>query len=391
MTAEGRPLRVAFFGHAEGRRGDGLSTYSRELVTALCSRGIQVLFVAHREDGDQVPVDAADALLMPAWHFKTVTMPHPGAGAAIREALRRFRPDVVHISWSFSLRDGAIARAAHDVGAVCVATFHLPHGPVGSMRGRVLQGLYHYHRLQMSHVDRCIALSDEQADLLADAGYPRPRVTVIANAVDTQVFTPGVSSLHDELGAALVILYMGRLDPEKRVPALVESFLALELPDDHVLCIAGDGVQRGRLDRLAARHPNVRVLGLVPGPRRLELLRGCDVFVLPSTAEGLALALLEAMAAGCAIVATDAGEDGRALAGAGLVIPTHPLRPALDEALRRMAGDQRLRARLGAAARQRAVEQFDMAGHATRVMAVYTEALHLEAELPSTAAPAALP
>ena len=108
----------------------------------------------------------------------------------------------------------------------------------------------------------------------------------------------------------------------------------------------------------AAGHPSIRVLGLVSEARKLELLRGCDVFVLPSTAEGLALSLLEAMAAGCAIVATDAGEDGSALHDAGLVIPANPLRPALDDALRRLISDPALRAHLGQAARARAVGRF---------------------------------
>jgi len=197
--------------------------------------------------------------------------------------------------------------------------------------------------------------------------------------------------LREDLGARLVVLYMGRLDPEKRVTALVDSFLSLGLPDDHVLCIAGDGVQRRVLGRVAAGHPNVRVLGLVTADRALHLLRGCDVFVLPSTAEGLALSLLEAMAAGCAVVATDAGEDGRALDGAGVVIPVHPLRPALDEALRSLVSDAALRARLGGAARRRAVERYGMAAHSRRVLAVYTSATEGAAEAPGRVRPAALP
>jgi glycosyltransferase involved in cell wall biosynthesis len=391
MTADGTPLRVAFFGHAQGRRGDGLSTYSSELVRALRAEGVHVRFFAHRADGDVVPVDRHDARLMDAWHFKTMTIPHPGATRAIREELRRFRPHVVHISWSFSLRDGAIARAAHDLSAACVATFHLPHGPEGTARAAVLQGLYRYHRLQMRHVDRCITLSPGQRDLLARAGYPAEKIVVIANGVDTDAITPGPSGVRGELGARLLVLYIGRLDPEKRVPALVESFISLNLPDDHVLCIAGDGVQRDRLRRLAEGRSNVRLLGLVSSTRALELLRGCDVFVLPSTAEGLALSLLEAMAAGCAIVATDAGDDARALEGAGIVIPTHPLRPALDDAMRRLVREPVLRASLGEAARKRAVSEFAMTDTARRVMAVYTRAIRTPRAAPGTPAAAALP
>ena len=74
-----------------------------------------------------------------------------------------------------------------------MATFHLPHGPTGTARGRVLHGLYRYHRLRMTHVDRCIALSEEQRGLLVRAGYPRSRIDVIPNGVDTDAFTPGPS------------------------------------------------------------------------------------------------------------------------------------------------------------------------------------------------------
>ncbi len=391
MTAEERPLRVAFFGHAEGLRGDGLSTYSRELVRALRAHGAEVRFFAHHEDGEVVPVDRGDALLLRAWHFKTVTIPRPGAMRTITAALEQFQPDVVHISWSFSLHDGAIARVAHRLRAACVATFHLPHGPAGTSRGRVLYGLYRYHRTRMGHVDRCIALSTEQRDLLVRAGYPAAQIAVIPNGVDTAAITPGPSELHAELAAAVVVLYVGRLDPEKRVPALVASFLSLGLPDDHVLCIAGDGIQRDRLRTLASRHPTVRLLGLVSSERALTLLRGCDVFVLPSTAEGLALSLLEAMAAGCAIVATDAGEDGRALEGTGMVIPTHPLRPALDHALRRLIAEPELRDRLGRAARERAVSSYAMAQNAERVLGVYAAARRSGHAAAGTATPAALP
>ncbi len=389
MTSEDRPLRVAVFGHAEGRRGDGLSTYSRELVRALRGAGAQVLFVAHRDDGAVLPVDPADAVMLRAWRFKTVTIPRPGSMAAVSAALTAFAPDVVHISWSFSLSDAAIAALGHRLGAVCVATFHLPHGPTGTVRGRVLHGLYRYHRLRMGNVERCIALSEEQRALLVRAGYPGERIDVIPNGVDVDAVTPGPSDLHTELSARMVILYVGRLDPEKRVPALVDSFLSLQLPADHVLCIAGDGIQRQRLTRVAARHSNIRLLGLVSRERALSLLRGCDIFVLPSTAEGLALSLLEAMAAGCAILATDAGEDGRALEGAGVVIPTHPLRPALDDALRQLVADAALRRRLGRAARERAVSRFTLAHNTEHVLAAYRRARGVPA--PGTATPLALP
>jgi len=152
----------------------------------------------------------------------------------------------------------------------------------------------------------------------------------------------------------------------------VRSFLDLGWPDDHVLVIAGDGVQRNRVRRLAEGHRNVHVLGLVAGAdERLSLLRGADVFVLPSTAEGLALSMLEAMSAGCAVIATDAGEDGAALGDAGLRIPVSPLQPHLRDALETLRKDSSLRAGLGVRARARAAEHYGLQGNLDRLLDVY--------------------
>lgn len=374
-VAPSDPLRVAWFGHAEGRRADGLSTYSRETVLGLLRRpGVEVQFISHDLDGDVTPTPRT--LSLAARRFKTVTIPARGSAERIAQVLEEFRPDVVHCSWSFSLMDGRIGRMAHERGAVAVATFHLPYAAPQSARGRVLQGLYRYHVGRLRHFDTCVALSEGQRDLLVAAGYPAQRIEVIHNGVDTQAISPGPSSLHEELKARFVVLYLGRLDPEKRVPALVRSFLDLSWPDDHVLAIAGGGVQARRLQRLAEGHANVRLLGVVADPqRRLELLRGTDVFVLPSTAEGLALSMLEAMSAGCAVVATDVGEDGAALGDAGIGIPATPLEPGLAAALRRLRDDAALRAELGGRARERVLERYGLERNVTQLMAIYQRLL----------------
>lgn len=371
-AASATPLRVAWFGHAEGRRADGLSTYSRETVQGLRRRGVEVQFLSHALDGDIAPAPASASTQLPALRFKTLTMPMPGYVERIERALDEFKPDVVHCSWSFSLLDGAIGRMAAKRGAAAVATFHLPYAAPHTARGRVLQTLYRYHVHRLQHYDTCVALSEGQRDLLVDAGYPASRIEVIHNGVDVDAITPGPSSLKQRLGARFVVLYMGRLDPEKRVPALVRSFLELQWPDDHVLVIAGDGVQRHRVRRLAEGHGNVHVLGVVSdAEERLSLLRGADVFVLPSTAEGLALSMLEGMSAGCAVIATDVGEDGAALGDAGLHIPGSPLEPHLRNALEALRNDSSLRARLGVRARARVAEHYGLQGNLDRLLDVY--------------------
>ena len=370
-------MRVAWFGHAGGRRADGLTAYSDQTVTALAAAGCEIRFFHHDLDGDSTPV--ADVVALEGVRFKTVTLPAPRTLARIERALADFRPDVVHCSVSVSLLDGAVARVARGLGAATVATCHLPYASAQSARGRVMRRLYHYHAAGLQEYDRCIALSNDQRDLLVRVGVAPERIVVMPNAVDTARICPGPSALKQALGAELMVSFLGRLDPEKRVEELIHSFLARRWPSDHLLVIAGSGSQDRRLRAIAGPEGPVRFLGMVTRMEdRLELLRATDLFVLPSTAEGLSLALLEAMAAGCAIVATDAGEHRAVLDGAGdgagLVIPVYPLEPALGEAMERLRGDPAARRRLGEAARSRVVADHSLDAYVADLLGLYASA-----------------
>lgn len=365
-------LRVAWFGHASGRRADGLTSYSREVVAALRDRGAEVAFFSYRLDGDLVPVQRS--IQLGATRFKTVTIPMPATIDAIKRELDRFRPDVLHVSLSHSLLDAAVLRQARARGVATVVTVHLPYAPVHSSRGRVLYGLYRFHARAVRRADRCIALSSDQRDLLLSVGCDPSRIDVLGNGVDTEAIAPGPSRIRAELGARFVVAYLGRIDPEKRVPQLVDSFLGQGWPSDHVLIIAGSGSRDEQVRRMAGSAPQVRLLGAVHDRDRcIDILRGTDVFVLPSTAEGLSLSMLEAMAAGCAVIATDVAEDGKALGDAGIRIPRRPLEPALSDALARLRNAPELRATLGRQARARVVAAYSLTSRIDSLLRIYRE------------------
>jgi glycosyltransferase involved in cell wall biosynthesis len=163
-----------------------------------------------------------------------------------------------------------------------------------------------------------VAVSDTVADRLrADLGLADHQVTTIANGVRF-VPAPG-SSLRDELHLAdgdRLIVSVGNLYPVKGHSHLIDAFSMVSRthPTLH-LAIAGRGDLAASLAAQAAGFElgrRVHLLGLrsdIPA-----ILQAADIFVLPSLSEGLPLALVEAMFAGCAIVASDVGEIGKMLA-----------------------------------------------------------------------------
>ncbi|HUY61515.1 MAG TPA: glycosyltransferase family 4 protein [Candidatus Dormibacteraeota bacterium] len=373
MGEPGSPPRVSWFGHAAGRRADGLSSYSATVVAGLRRRGCPVHFHHAARDGDRLPQGVDDWLAWSTWRFKTLTFPAPGFRTALRRRLAQERPEIVHCSLSFSVRDALLAEAAHAVGAAAVVTFHLPFARAGSARGRVLQALYRFWAPRLRAYDRVIVFSPEQRARLTAAGVDPERCVVIPNAVDTAAFCPGPSPLRAGplRGAQQVIGYAGRLDPEKRVDRLLQAFARAALPPDTVLLLAGDGQGVRAVERAAAASRRVVYLGrLDTEAARIAFWRAVDCFCLPSTAEGLSLALLEAMACGCAVLATPmagaavAGPGGRTLAPGGGAAE-------LATALTDLCRDPAELTRLGDLARDQAVRHHGVEPMLDQLLQVY--------------------
>jgi glycosyltransferase involved in cell wall biosynthesis len=235
-------------------------------------------------------------------------------------------------------------------------------------------------RVAVALSGRIVAVSNPLADQVSrDLGISRPRVAMISNGV--RAVQPERVTLRDELqlhpGDRLLVA-VGNLYPVKGHQHVIDAvaLLAARHPNLHV-AIGG----RGDLaDSLAAR---ARVQGIADKVHLLGLrsdvaavLAAADIFVQPSLSEGLPLALLEAMFAGRAIVATDVGQVSVALADgeAGVLVePGSP--PALARAIDRLLTDPDLARELGARAYRRAFEEYDVSQMVRRYVGVYHDLL----------------
>jgi len=305
------------------------------------------------------------------------------SAAALRLLIGRFGPDIVH---AHGFKAGVAARlAAAGTGRPVVYTVHGWPGPAaGAAAGRAGRGfaLRCGERALAPLTSRYIAVSRRLAAYLTgELGLPPARVRVIYNGVDTVRFAPGGPGDGPQraLGipaTALCVGMAGRLAAEKGVADFLAmaARLAPAWPAARFL-VAGDGPLAGALRGRAAR------LGL---GGRVTLLGHCsdmpaflaslDVFVLPSRSEGMGLALLEAMAAGRAVVATDVGGVAEAISTGrdGILVP-----PGDDGALARavtgLLANPGLRRRLGRAARRTVEEGFGLARAVAATAALFEE------------------
>jgi glycosyltransferase involved in cell wall biosynthesis len=172
---------------------------------------------------------------------------------------------------------------------------------------------------------------------------------------------------------------VARLSPEKGHAHLFRAFRRfLQRGFEAEMLVVGEGSLRESLQQLAARlgiADRVQFSGLVPNVP--EFLRSVAISVLPSlAAEGLPLTILEAMATGLPVVATDVAGAGEVIEDgvSGLLVPPGD-EQALADALARLAADDALRARMGSTAVAVVQERFSFETIAHRMEAVYQEVL----------------
>ena len=244
-------------------------------------------------------------------------------------------------------------------------------GPQRVLMGRAMSGVIRACRA-------VICSSEAERDELRAFARARDRakLLVVANATDPPRLLDDVerASIRRQLGAeeeTVLGLFVGQLEARK-APLLAAKAAARAGASGapFLLLMAGEGPLMSELRSLEG--DSLRMLGQRSDIPRL--MAAADVFLQPSEREGMSFALLEAMAAGLAVVAADASSNPEALGDTGrLFRPSDE--ESLAQALRSLCAEPALRRRLGAQARRRALEQFSPATYLAASEAVYCRAL----------------
>lgn len=287
---------------------------------------------------------------------------------AVRRVLKAGRFDLVHVHEPLVPGPARLALRLAEVPVV--ATFHASteHEPRLQALARRVAGA------GFAKIAHGIAVS-RQAKRFSRVLY-RGRTAVIPNGVDVAHYAAAIrpGSRAAPPDGPPRILFFGRYgEPRKGLPVLLDAAERLAASGRHVeVVIAGEG-PRERFDA-AARRAGARFLPASGERAVLGALTACDLFCAPSLrGESFGMVLVEAMAAGCPVVASDLPGYAEAAGGAAVLVPRGDA-GALAEALWRVAGDGALRARLAEQGLARA-RPLDWGRVAERVLQVYGRAL----------------
>ncbi|HEY9106432.1 MAG TPA: TIGR03088 family PEP-CTERM/XrtA system glycosyltransferase [Roseateles sp.] len=316
----------------------------------------------------------------PGTQFIALNKP-PGQGfwlyPRVYRLLRELRPAVVH-----TRNLGAMEFQWPAWAARVPLRVHSEHGWDTNDLGGVSVANQRLRRIYGARTHRFVALSRAiEAYLTGPVGFAPSRVQRICNGVDTQRFAPATAlpeAWPYRRGEHLVIGAVGRMQAVKDPLNLVDAFLRLRelCPAEgrrlRLVMLGGGPLLEAAQQRLAEAGAAGQVW--LPGDRSdvAALLPQFDIFALPSQAEGISNTLLEAMACGCAPVATDVGGNPELIddGANGLLVPPSQSE-ALAQALARLVGDTALRHRLAEASLARARGEFGLTGMVAAYGALY--------------------
>jgi len=240
-------------------------------------------------------------------------------------------------------------------------------------------GLHHkLLRLTDKLVDGTVVNCDFiRRHLVDDEGVPAASIRLCHNGIDTAVFHPGGRERPPEFGEATVVVgVVCGLRKEKGLDTLVAAFARARVRGAK-LVIVGGGVCLEELQRQAAALDIAGDVLFLPETAEVpRLLRGMDVFVLPSLSEALSNSLMEAMASGCCPVASRVGGNPELIheGETGLLFAKSDV-DGLAAALGKILENADLRGRLAGAARRLIETQFTLEISARTMMGIYAEFL----------------
>ncbi len=341
-------MRVALVCPYAWEAAGGVQVHVKNLATRLLDRGHQTMVLAPTIATPSEPWVRSVGRPIRVSYQGTVAPIAPLSYRRTRAALDSLRPDVVHVHEPLTPSASMFATLAAKVPVVATVHAYLDRSVAMELTAPILRRIWR-------RVTLGVAVSETAASFLRRAVHDAA-LEIVPNGVDVGAFAD--AEPRADLPPGRRILWVNRLDAQKGFPIAIAALskVLAEVPDA-VLVVVGEGKDREALGLLTeSARARVDMRGAVPNEWVPSFHAACEAFVSPAVGqESFGIALVEAMAAGLPIVATDIPGFREVVSDGveGLLAP--PRDPeALAAGLVRVLTEPELAARLGEAGRERA-------------------------------------
>lgn len=361
-----------------GKKTGGMNVYVRDLARELGRRNLKLDIFTRCESLDAPEVarlgSNVNVIHIPSGPAKTLEpmeilpfLDEFTANVVSFQRQHQARYDLIHAHYWLS---GLVAlKLKTDWKIPAVQTFHT----LGLVKQRFLPGLTEppariaAENLLVSRVDRILAFTTDEVSYLHDLyGADPSKISIIPPGVDVNRFRPiAVNQAKAKIGISprrRLILFVGRLDPIKRIEVLLEAFSQINRWQIHLLVVGGESEDEN-LARLKSLARNLKISGRVSflGQRDQKILpfyySAAEMTIIPSSYESFGLVALESMACGTPVVASSVGGLAVLIADSqtGFLLPPNRIQP-LTKVISLLSQNQKLRLEMGRSSRRAALK-----------------------------------
>ncbi len=329
-------MKIVTFDKEDQGKSNGITVYNERLYAYLTSLGHNIFNIRFTNNKYEQSNIFPLPYYLESKKIHYVLLPSPTTGSRIHKYLEHIKPDIVYAPLGLSIIDFLLPSICHKLHIPIASISHSDFNNGSFLYKLLMQPAYTLYTTFCQQVDLLQVFTPQLKDFYVKQKVDSKKIFVLSNGVNTSLYTPGNSSFAKKNAFQKGVLFMGRLTAQKNPELLIKTFLKLPFSETKLIII-GNGDQEKRLRNI---YKNSRIIftGLITNEEeKIDIMRSCQVFVLPSQIEGSSLALLEAMSCGLYCIASTAGANAALLENAGICISTNrfnqELRPTLSDCL----------------------------------------------------------
>lgn len=355
---EKSPMKIIILDKEEQHKVGGLVMFNHRLMGHMTHHGHDVYILRFA----QKPIRQKNIYRLPyyiAEERSFIFLPTEKTLSIIRDYFRKIHPDIVYAAVGISPLDFLLPKVCFDMNIPLTAVLHADFTKEQNAYQMIAKSVFLFLVPFCKKVDMLHVFTKKMADFYIQKGVHPKKIITLPNGVDPVRYCPGESEFAKEKKISRGVLFLGRVTLQKNPEILIQSFLKCDNAKNTKLILVGHGEEEERL-REQYTDPRIIFTGSVTNEqKKIDIIRSCQIFVLPSRFEGMPLALLEAMSVGLACVASDAGSNSETLGKSGIILPSTKIKQQLPVVLDILLQHPSLMQKLGKQARRRILTHFN--------------------------------